>query len=135
MAQSTQGSASRRHIASAASKAHGYSRAVVVEGGRTVYLCGETALQDANGKSLAGDFEAQAREVFRKINATLAECGASLASMTTMTVFITDARHGDTFRRVRIEAFGDNFPASAMIVAAGFGHPDVLVEVQGIAVI
>ncbi len=135
MGDSSRQAVTRRHLASAASRAHGYSRAVIVEGGRTIYLCGETALEDARGNPLAGDFEAQAREVFRKMGATLIEAGGGLANLTTMTVFITDPRHGDAFRRVRIESFGDNFPASAMIVVTGFGHPDVLVEVQGIAVL
>lgn len=127
--------ASREHVATEASKAHGYSRAVVTQGGRTVYLCGETGLEDADGKPLKGDFEAQTREVFRRIDGTLRSLGGSVRDMTTMTVFITDPRNGDAFRRIRIATFGENFPASALIVAAGFGHPDVLVEIQGVAVI
>jgi 2-iminobutanoate/2-iminopropanoate deaminase len=55
--------------------------------------------------------------------------------MVTMTVFITDARYGDRFTQLRKEIFGDNFPASALITVAGLAHPEMLVEVQGIAVI
>jgi enamine deaminase RidA (YjgF/YER057c/UK114 family) len=33
------------------------------------------------------------------------------------------------------EIFVDNFPASALITIAGLARPDMLVEVQGIAVI
>ena len=127
--------ASREHVATEASKAHGYSRAVITGGGRTVYLCGETGLEDAGGRSLKGDFEAQTREVFRRIDGTLRGLGGSVRDMTTMTVFITDPRNGDAFRSIRIATFGDTYPASALIVAAGFGHPDVLVEIQGIAVL
>ena len=38
----------------------GYSVAVITEGGRTVWLAGQTATVDDAGKSLAGDFDGQA---------------------------------------------------------------------------
>ena len=50
--------------------------------------------------------------------------------MVTMTVFITDARHGDRFTQLRKEIF-DNFPASALITVAGLARPEMLVEVSG----
>jgi len=58
-----------------------------------------------------------------------------LADMVTMTVFITDARLGDRFTQLRREIFGDNYPASALITVAGLARPEMLVEVQGIAVV
>ncbi|MGH7096009.1 MAG: RidA family protein, partial [Stellaceae bacterium] len=73
-------------------------------------------------------------EVFRRLGRTLEECGASLADMVTMTVFITDPRYGDRFCELRCEIFGDNFPASTLITVAGLARPDLLVEVQGMAV-
>jgi len=55
--------------------------------------------------------------------------------MVTMTVFITDARYGDRFTQLRKEIFGDNFPASALITVTGLARPEMLVEIQGIAVL
>ena len=55
--------------------------------------------------------------------------------MVTMTVFITDARYGDRFTELRKEIFRDNFPASALITVASLARPELLVEVQGTAVI
>lgn len=112
-----------------------YSQAVVTEGGKTVWLAGQVGAVDASGKSLAGDFDAQVREVFSRLGQTLAEAGGRLADMVTMTVFITDARFGDRFTELRKEIFGENFPASALITVAGLARPEMLVEVQGIAVI
>ena len=40
-----------------------YSPAVITEGGRIVWLAGQTAGEDATGRSLAGDFEGQVREI------------------------------------------------------------------------
>jgi enamine deaminase RidA (YjgF/YER057c/UK114 family) len=125
----------RHHLKREAAEARAYSQAVVTAGGRTVWLAGQVGAADAAGRSLAGDFDGQVREVFSRLGQTLAEIGGTLGDMVTMTVFITDARYGDRFTQLRKEIFGDNFPASALITVAGLARPEMLVEVQGIAVI
>ena len=125
----------RRYIKREATQARAYSPAVMTQGGTTIWLAGVTVLADASGKSLAGDFEGQVREVFTRLGKTLEEAGGKLADMVTMTVFITDGRYGDRFTQLRREIFGDNFPASALITVTGLAQPGMLVEVQGIAVI
>jgi 2-iminobutanoate/2-iminopropanoate deaminase len=116
-------------------QARAYSQAVITDGGRIVWLAGQTAGADGAGKSLTGDFDGQVREVFSRLAKTLEEAGGALRDMVTMTVFITDARFGDRFTQLRKEIFGDDFPASALITVAGLARPEMLVEVQGIAVI
>jgi 2-iminobutanoate/2-iminopropanoate deaminase len=118
-----------------AAQARAYSQAVVSEGGKVVWLAGQVAAEDASGKPLAGDFDGQVREVFSRLGKTLEEAGGALGDMVTMTVFITDARFGDRFTQLRKGIFGDNFPVSALITVAGLARPELLVEVQGIAVI
>ena len=124
-----------RYLKRERAQSRGYSQAVITEGGRIVWLAGQTAAEDAAGRSLAHDFDGQVREVFTRLGQTLAEAGGGLGDMVTMTVFITDARWGDRFTQLRVEIFGDNFPASALITVAGLARPELLVEVQGIAVI
>jgi len=125
----------RTHIKRERAQSRAYSQAVITEGGRTVWLAGQVAIVDAAGKSLAGDFDGQVREVFRLLGVTLEEAGGKLADMVTMTAFITDARYGDRFTELRKEIFRDNFPASALITCRALARPDLLVEVQGMAVI
>ena len=125
----------RRNLKNPRAQARGYSQAVVTEGGRVVWLAGQVAGEDSSGRSLAADFDGQVREVFARLGRTLEEAGGRLADMVTMTVFITDARLGDRFTQLRCEIFGDDFPASALITVAGLARPEMLVEVQGIAVI
>src|SRR5271155_123172 len=100
----------RRYIKNDRSQARAYSPAVITEGGRIVWLAGQTAFEDESGASILGEFEPQVREVFRRIDLTLREAGGTLASLVTMTVSITDARYGDRFTDLRKEIFGDNFP-------------------------
>jgi 2-iminobutanoate/2-iminopropanoate deaminase len=113
----------------------GYSLAVITEGGKTVWLAGQTATVDDTGKSLAGDFEGQARQIFKLLGATLEKAGGKLGDMVQMTVFITDVRYGDRLTQIRKEIFGDNFPGSALITITALANPDAKIEIQGFAVI
>jgi 2-iminobutanoate/2-iminopropanoate deaminase len=117
-------------------KARAFSPAVIAEGGRTVYLAGQTTLTDESGANIAGNFEAQARTIFKLMDKTLQRAGGSLKNLATMTVFITDVRNGDRFVEIRKEMFPDgNFPASALITVTGLARPGMLIEIQGIGVI
>jgi 2-iminobutanoate/2-iminopropanoate deaminase len=113
----------------------GYSLAVITEGGKTVWLGGQVAVADDAGRSLAGDFEGQVRQVFKLLDATLQKAGGTLKNMVQMTVFITDVRNGDRLTEIRREIFGDNFPGSALITITALANPDAKVEIQGYAVI
>ena len=117
-------------------KSRAYSPAVITQGGRTVWLAGQTATRDEAGNDISGNFEAQVRTIFSLLDKTLKRAGGSLASMVTMTVFIIDPRHGDTFVERRKGFFPDgNFPASALITVSNFARPGMLIEIQGVAVI
>src|SRR4249920_2837970 len=65
-------------------KARAFSPAVIAEGGRTVYLAGQTTLADENGANIAGNFEAQTRTIFKLMDKTLQRAGGSLKNLATM---------------------------------------------------
>lgn len=113
-----------------------FSPAVITSGaGKVVYVAGHTGQTTDDGRSLAGDFEAQCRQTFHNIEKTLVEAGASLADLVTMTVFLIDSRYTTRMTELRAEIFGKDFPASAAITVSGFADPSILIEVQGIAVL
>ena len=117
-------------------KSRAFSPAVTTQGGRIVWLAGQTAGRDAQGRDISGDFDAQVKTIFALIDATLRRAGGSLADMVTMTVFINDPRHGDRFVELRRGFFADGkCPASALITVSHFARPGMLVEIQGVAVI
>jgi enamine deaminase RidA (YjgF/YER057c/UK114 family) len=121
---------------SARQKARAYSPAVITEGGRIVWLAGQTAVADADGKDISGDFEAQTRRVFALIDETMRRAGGTLADLVTMTVFIKEPRHGDRFVEIRKEYFPDSkFPGSALITVSNFARPGMEIEIQTIAVV
>ena len=117
-------------------RSRAFSPAVITEGGQTIWLAGQTTTADLEGRDISGQFEAQARACFALIEKTLARCGATLDNLVSMTVFINDPRHGDTFVKLRGEIFTDGrFPASALITVSHFARPGILIEIQGIAVV
>jgi enamine deaminase RidA (YjgF/YER057c/UK114 family) len=116
--------------------ARAYSPAVITEGGRIVWLAGQTATRDEGGNDISGNFDAQTRTIFGLLDRTLRRAGGGLANMVTMTVFINDPRNGDRFVELRKGFFPNgNFPASALITVSHFARPGMLIEIQGVAVI
>lgn len=112
-----------------------FSPAVKTRGGAHVWLAGVGMWRDEEGRVLAGDFDAQVHASFRQIGRTLERAGGSLRDIVTMTVFILDVRHGDRFVELRKAYFPDGYPCSALITAAGFAKPEMMVEIQAIAVL
>ena len=114
----------------------GFSPAVVTTGGKIVWLAGVGMAEDEDGNSLAGDFEAQAHASMREIERTLKRAGGTLQDIVTTTVFTLDTRYGaDIVPKIRRQYFPDNFPAAALITVSGFARPDMMIEIQAIAVI
>jgi 2-iminobutanoate/2-iminopropanoate deaminase len=113
-----------------------FSPAVITEGTqKMVWVAGHTGQTADDGHSLAGDFDAQCRQTFRNIEKTLAEAGAKLADLVTVTVFLSDPRHTTRMTEIRAEILGKDFPASAAITVTGFADPAMLIEIQGVAVL
>lgn len=113
-----------------------YSRAVTTEGGTTVWLAGQTTLQDADGNPIHGDFDAQTREIFRLIGENLGHFGGSLEDIVTMTTYVTDVRNADSYVEIKEEVFeSGRYPSSAFIGVAGFSRQGVVIEIKATAVV
>src|SRR5262249_62416826 len=97
-----------------------FSPAVITEGGKVILLAGHAGLEDASGKNLAGDFDAQAKAAFASIERTLKRAGATLDNIVYMTVFIGDVRYGDQFVKIRTQTFSSGkFPARTPLKRPG----------------
>src|SRR5438105_13453257 len=112
-------------------KSRAFSPGVITQGGRIVWLAGQTATRDEAGNDISGNFEAQVRTVFSLMDKTLHKAGGSLANLVTMTVFINDPRNGDRFVELRREMFkDDNYPGSALITISNLARPGMTIEIQ-----
>jgi len=101
-----------------------------------VWLAGLLAPEDEDGTSLAGDFRAQVRCVFRKMARQMEEVGGSLDDVVTMTGYITEVRYNLDFVELRKEFFSeDRYPASTLVTVQALNRPEALVEVTATAVL
>jgi len=112
----------------------GLSRAVKVRGGSLVFLAGHTAGEMAKGSD-AFDFAAQAKQTFERIRTSVETAGGKLGDIVSMAVFMTDMRHVAEFQSVLRELFGDRLPASSYVEVTHLARPELLLEIQPIAVI
>ena len=113
-----------------------FSPGVITEGGRIVWVAGQTATRDNQGADIANNFEAQVRQVFSQVDQVLKRAGGSLANVVSMTVFIKESRYGDRFVEMRKDMFQNgNYPGSALITVTNFARPGIEIEIQAIGVI
>src|SRR5918996_1659319 len=113
-----------------------YSPAVKIAGGTAIYMAGHTGYQDEKGETYPGDFDGQVRVAFERMRKTLEVAGGKLEDIVTMTVFITDMANGTRFTQLRKEFFHeDRYPASALIGIKELARPEMMVEIQAIALV
>jgi 2-iminobutanoate/2-iminopropanoate deaminase len=115
----------------------GYTHIVEVTGpNRTIYISGQIAY-DKDGKIVggAGDMKAQAEQVFKNLEAALTAAGAKFSDVVKMNSYITDMSKIQAVRDVRAMYFKDVSPASTFVQVAGLVRPELLLEVEVVAVV
>ena len=112
-----------------------YSQVVIAKPGRMVFIAGNTA-SGPEGKTVGvGDVRAQTREALNKLIRGVEGAGGTKEDMVSLTVFTTDARYHWDVNDVRCEVFGSNFPTSTMVQVVALARPELLVEINAIAVV
>jgi reactive intermediate/imine deaminase len=112
----------------------GYSHAI--RHGNYVFVAGQTAL-DRDGKLVGqGDMHAQAIQVFANLKAVLEAAGSGLDRIVKTTTFMTDLEQRPAFSKVRQELFEPlgYYPPNTLVEVSRLFLPDMLVEVEAIAV-
>lgn len=107
-----------------------YSQAVKV--GNMLFTSGQIPLLP-NGELLTGDIQEQTHQVFKNLQAVLAEAGASLNDVVKATVFIKDMDQFSQINEVYAEYFGDHRPARSTVQVARLPK-DVGVEIDLIVI-
>ena len=111
------------------------SQGVKVPSGHIVFASGQTA-RDATGAIVGvGDIRAQTRQTLDNVKAVLEAAGATLEDIVKVQVFITNVEHYADIHAVRSEYFKSDYPASTMVEVTALVHPDMLIEIDAIAVI
>ena len=112
-----------------------FSHAVKAEGNRLLFISGMTA-RDREGKVVGrGNMALQTRQVLENIKSVLEEVGATFDNIVKVTVYVTDMKDFREIHAVRAEYFRRDYPASTMVQVSGLVSPDLLIEIDAIAVL
>ncbi|SFC33405.1 reactive intermediate/imine deaminase [Marinospirillum celere] len=109
-----------------------YSQAVKV--GNTVYLSGQIPLVPETMEVIAGDFEAQAVQVFENLKAVCEAAGGSMDEVVKVNLYLTDLANFATVNEVMARYFSKPYPARAAVQVAALPK-GVEFEAEGVLVI
>lgn len=113
-----------------------YAQGIKTTGGTIVWISGQVS-QDKNGKMVhKGDFAGQARQALSNLKAMVEAAGGTINDIIKVNTYLTDLRYREELARVRAEFFPEGrLPASTLVGVAGLADPDMLVEIEAIAVL
>src|SRR6185369_8019539 len=113
----------------------GYSHVAEVSSGRTIYIAGQVAFDKSGSLVGKGDFAAQTTQVFENLKSALAAAGATFDNVVKVNTYITDMSQIQTLRELRGKYYGKNAPASTLVEIGKLAHPDLMIEIEAIAVV
>jgi enamine deaminase RidA (YjgF/YER057c/UK114 family) len=114
-----------------------YHHAVAVEGGRSIYLSGQVAL-DAERKIVGvGDVVAQTRQAMRNLKAAVEAGGGKMSDIVQITTHVVNYDSGqlDDITGTIAEFFSpESLPANTLVGISSLSTDGLLIEIGGIAV-
>jgi enamine deaminase RidA (YjgF/YER057c/UK114 family) len=112
-----------------------YSLVNVAQPGRMVFIAGQTATDPEGNVVGVGDARAQTRYVLGKIERAVQAAGGAMNDVVAMSVFTTDVRYHRDINETRREVLAANFPTSTMVQVVALARPELILEINAIAVI
>ena len=102
--------------------------------GDLVITSGQAAI-DAQGNLVGvGDFDAQAEQTFRNVQAVLQAAGSGLDRVIKVTIFLTDMGNFPRIMELRQQWFSKPYPADTIVEVKSLALPELEIEIEAIAV-
>jgi len=106
-----------------------YSQAV--QYGNLLFVSGQIALDPASGEIVAGEIEAQTKQVLENLKAIIEEAGLTLQNVLKCSCFLSSMEDFVRFNGVYDSFFAESLPARETVEVARLPK-DVLVEISAI---
>jgi enamine deaminase RidA (YjgF/YER057c/UK114 family) len=119
------------HVPDGVAPPNGNAYSHAVSAGGVIYAAGQIGV-DPSGK-IANGFEAQARRAFENLKVVLAAAHAKLSDVVKVTVLLVELDDLAAYRGVR-EDYLPHRPAGTLLVAKSLAMPELLFEIEAIAV-
>ena len=117
----------------------GYTHGWEAQGGKTIYIAGQVAM-DKDGRVVGrGDLVAQFRQVCENLKAVVTARGGQLGDVLKLTIFVLSKTEykacGRAIGGVYREYFGRHYPAMTLVEVKGLYDDHCLIEIEGIALV
>ncbi len=99
-----------------------------------VFVSGTTATDARGGAVTLDDPDSRAREILSRIGDALAGAGCGISDVVQTRVYVKDVSRWEEVGRAHGEVFGEIRPATTIIGVDGLVSPEMLVEVEAVAV-
>jgi reactive intermediate/imine deaminase len=99
-----------------------------------LYVSGQAAISPQGELVGAGDFDAQAEQVFQNLKRVLEAGGSSLANVVKVTIFLTDMSNFGKIVELRGKWFTPPYPADTIVEVRSLALPELEIEIEAIAV-
>ncbi len=123
----------------ALAKPSGYAHGVLGEGGRMLFLAGQTGMGPEGNIASPGDLVAQFAQALFNLRAVVEAAGGTMTDVVKLTIFVTDITAYQASLKPLGEAyrsfFGRYYPAMTLVEVKRLFDDEALVEIEGMAVI
>jgi enamine deaminase RidA (YjgF/YER057c/UK114 family) len=113
-----------------------FSHVAAVTGGRTLYVSGQVATDEA-GNVVGRTFAEQVERVLDNLKLALAAGGADYTHIVKLNIYVRDLTSEKVrcLRELRARRFGTHVPASTLVATPALVHEDMMLEIEAIAVV
>ncbi len=116
----------------------GYTHVVASGPGKTIYISGQVPVSTTGEIVGKGDLKVQVKQVYENLKLCLAAAGATFDDVVKMNTYVVNYKpeYITTIREVRSGYLSSkNPPASTLAGVQALYHPDVMIEIEVIAII
>jgi reactive intermediate/imine deaminase len=103
--------------------------------GNLVFVSGQAAIDQSGALVGVGDFDAQAEQAFRNLEAVLQAAGSGLDRIVKVTIFLTDMSNFSKVVELRGRWFREPYPADTIVEVGALALPELEIEIEAIAAV
>ena len=101
--------------------------------GNVIHLSGQAAISPQGEIVGIDDFDAQAEQTFRNIQAVLETAGSSLSRVFKVTIYLTDMAYFPRIVELRRKWFSAPYPADTIVEVRSLALPELMIEIEAMA--
>jgi 2-iminobutanoate/2-iminopropanoate deaminase len=105
-----------------------------VAAGPFLFISGQVGIDPVTGKVAGSDVKSQTRQTLLNMQTLLEAAGLTMEDVVKTNVFLTQASNFEAMNEIYREFLAAPYPARSSVVIA-LANPDLLVEIEGIALL